>query len=58
MASNGEKVQIHARENGVEVDGADIRGESHPGVALIPWEQAVAVARQIIQLARNHSDVT
>ena len=47
------QVALHAEDDGVALTGvADL------DKALIPWDQAVAVARRIIELARARGDLS
>jgi hypothetical protein len=48
-------VEIRATEDGVEVETADSNASE---IVLIPWDQAVKVARRIIELARPRGDVS
>jgi hypothetical protein len=49
------QVALHAEDDGVAVTGATT---PDPDKALIPWNQAVAVARRIIELARARGDIS
>jgi hypothetical protein len=49
------RVVLHAEDDGVAVTGAST---PDPDGALFPWDQAVAVARRIIELARARGDVS
>jgi hypothetical protein len=49
------RVALHAEADGVAVTGAST---PDPDKALIPWNQAVAVARRIIELARARGDIS
>jgi len=49
------QVTLHAEDDGVAVTGAST---PDPDRALIPWDQAVAVARRIIELARARGDIS
>jgi hypothetical protein len=49
------RVAVHAEDDGVAVTGATT---PDPDKALIPWNQAVAVARRIIELARARGDIS
>jgi hypothetical protein len=49
------RVTLHAEDHGVAVTGAST---PDPDRALIPWGQAVAVARRIIELARARGDIS
>jgi hypothetical protein len=48
------QVELH-----VEYDGVALSGVSTPDgeKSLIPWDQAIVVARRIIELARAHGDL-
>jgi hypothetical protein len=48
------QVAVHAENDGVAVTGATTPGHE----TLIPWDQAVAVARRIIELARARGDLS
>jgi hypothetical protein len=48
-----EDLDVRASEDGVEIETDDSLGSE---IVLIPWDQAVTVARQIIQLARDRGD--
>jgi hypothetical protein len=49
------RVALHAEGDGVAVTGA---ATPDPDKALIPWDQAVAVGRRIIELARARGDIS
>jgi len=49
------RVALQAEDDGVAVTGAST---PDPDKALIPWEQAVGVARRIIELARARGDIS
>jgi BioD-like phosphotransacetylase family protein len=49
------RVTPHAEDDGVAVTGASTPDHDK---ALIPWDQAVAVARRIIELARARGDIS
>ena len=48
------QVALHAEDDGVAVTGASTPDHDK---ALIPWDQAVAVGRRIIELARARGDL-
>jgi hypothetical protein len=50
-----QRVALHAEDDGAAVTGAST---ADPDKALIPWDQAVAVARRIIELARARGDLS
>jgi hypothetical protein len=50
-----EDLEVRASSDGVEIETDDSLGSE---IVLIPWDQAVIVARQIIQLARDRGDLT
>jgi uncharacterized membrane protein YdfJ with MMPL/SSD domain len=48
------QVALHVEVDGIGLTGVSTRdGEK----SLIPWDQAIAVARRIIELARAHGDL-
>jgi hypothetical protein len=49
------QVALHAQDDGVAVTGAST---PDPDKALIPWDQAVAAGRRIIELARARGDLS
>jgi hypothetical protein len=49
------QVELHAEDDGVAVTGASTPDHDK---TLIPWDQAVAVARRIIELARARGDLS
>jgi hypothetical protein len=49
------RVALHAEDDGVTVTGASTPDRDK---ALIPWDQAVAVGRRIIEFARAHGDIS
>jgi hypothetical protein len=50
-----EDLEVRASEDGVEIETDDSLGSE---IVLIPCDQAITVARQIIQLARDRGDFT
>jgi hypothetical protein len=50
-----EDLEVRASDDGVEIETDDSLGSE---IVLIPWDQAITVARQIIQLARDRGDFT
>lgn len=50
-----EDLDVRASDDGVEIETDDSLGSE---IVLIPWDQAITVARQIIQLARDRGDFT
>jgi hypothetical protein len=50
------QVELHAGDDGVAVTGAATPDAGV--VVVIPWDQAVRVARRIIELARARGDLT
>jgi hypothetical protein len=48
-------VEVWASDDGVEVETDTPLGSE---IVLIPWDQAVAVARRIIELARARGDLS
>ncbi len=53
--SSARTVDVRPSDDGVEVETTDSNGSD---IVLIPWAQAVAVARRIIELARARGDLT
>jgi hypothetical protein len=54
-ATGSRAVEVRASEDGVEVETEDSLGSE---IVLIPWDQAVRVARRIIEFARARGDLT
>jgi hypothetical protein len=54
-ADDARAVEVRAEEEGVGLIGVST---SDAGQSLIPWDQAIAVARRIIELARARGDLT
>jgi hypothetical protein len=50
-----EGLEVRASDDGVEIETDDSLGSE---IVLIPWDQAVIVAHQIIQLASDRGDFT
>ena len=50
-----EDLEVRASDDGVEIETDDSLGSE---IVLIPWDQAITVARRIIQLARDRGDST
>jgi hypothetical protein len=50
-----EDLEVRASEDGVEIETDDSLGSE---IVLIPWDKAVTVAHQIIQLARDRGGFT
>jgi hypothetical protein len=49
------QIGVRPSDDGVEVQTDDSLGSE---IVLIPWDQAVAVARRIIELARARGDIS
>jgi hypothetical protein len=49
------QVDLHLEDDGVALFGVSTLD---PDNSLIPWDQAVAVARRIIELARARGDLS
>jgi hypothetical protein len=47
--------EAHSEEDGVHVR---VEGGLASGVAIVPWSEAIRIARRIIELARARGDLT
>ncbi len=54
--TQSKRVTVEPAADGVDLAGAQPDG--HPATFVIPWDQAAAVSRRILQLARNRGDVS